>query len=141
MIYFVFLVLAGIFQGFMVSLNGQLGNYYSLFGICFFVHMIAAVFLFLYIIMKEKKPISFRGVPKYVYTVGFMGVAMVATSSWCTLHIGATAMLSLSVIGQMLSSAIIDHCGWFNASKRAFRLNQLPCYFLVLIGVLVVVYG
>lgn len=141
MVYFIFLILAGIFQGFMVSLNGQLGNYYSLFGICFFVHIIAAVLLFLYITLKEKKPITFLGVPKYVYTVGFMGVIMVATSSWCTLHIGATAMLSLSVIGQMISSAIVDHRGWFNATKRPFHLKQLPCYLLVLVGVLVVVYG
>ncbi len=32
-VYFLFLILSGIFQGLMVSLNGQLGNYYSLFGI------------------------------------------------------------------------------------------------------------
>ncbi|WMI80105.1 DMT family transporter [Anaerotignum sp. MB30-C6] len=141
MIYFVFLVLAGVFQGFMISLNGQLGNYYSLFAICFFVHAIAGVFLYLYIKFKEKKPITFRGVPKYVYAVGFMGVIMVSTSSWCTLHIGATAMLSLSVIGQMTSSAIVDHYGWFNSTKKPFRLKQLPCYLLVLVGVLIVVYG
>ena len=66
-----------IFQGLMVSLNGQLGNYYSLFGICFFVHAIAAVLLVLYVKGKEKKPLSFRGAPPYVFLVGFMGVAMV----------------------------------------------------------------
>lgn len=141
MIYFIFLVLAGVFQGFMISLNGQLGNYYSLFGICFFVHIIAAVLLYFYIKFKEKKPVTFRGVPKYVYAVGFMGVAMVSTSSWCTLEIGATAMLSLSVIGQMISSAIVDHYGWFNATKKPFHMKQLPCYALVLVGVLIVVYG
>lgn len=141
MIYYIFLALAGVFQGFMISLNGQLGNYHSLFGVCFFVHIIAAILLYLYIKFKEKKPITFRGVPKYVYVVGFMGVAMVSTSSWCTLHIGATALLSLSVIGQMLSSAIVDHYGWFNTVKKPFRLKQLPCYLLVLAGVLIVVYG
>lgn len=54
-VYFLFLILSGIFQGLMVSLNGQLGNYYSLFGICFFVHAIAAVLLVLYVKGKEKK--------------------------------------------------------------------------------------
>ncbi|MDD4844106.1 MAG: DMT family transporter [Anaerotignum sp.] len=141
MSYFVFLVLAGIFQGFMVSLNGQLGNFYSLFGVCFFVHVIAAVLLFLYIKVKEKKPITFRGVPKYVYTVGFMGVALVSSSSWCILHIGATELLSLSVIGQMVCSAMVDHFGWFNAMKKPFHLKQLPSYLLVFAGVLIVVYA
>lgn len=141
MVYFIFLILAGIFQGFMVSLNGQLGNYYSLFGVCFFVHVIAALLLFLYIKLKEKTPITFGGVPKYVYAVGFMGVTLVASSSWCILHIGATQLLSLSIIGQMISSALVDHYGWFNAMKKPFRFKQVPCYLLVLAGVLIVVYA
>lgn len=140
-VYFLFLILSGIFQGLMVSLNGQLGNYYSLFGICFFVHAIAAVLLVLYVKGKEKKPLSFRGAPPYVFLVGFMGVAMVSSSSWCTLRIGATAMLSLSVIGQMISSALVDHYGWFGAEKKPFRLKQLPCYALVMAGIFLVVQG
>lgn len=141
MIYFVFLIIAGIFQGFMVSLNGQLGNYYSLFGICFFVHIIAAILLMIYIRFKDKRPISFRGVPKYVYAVGFMGVAMVSSSSWVTLQIGATSMLSLSVIGQLISSVLVDHFGWFGVPKKTFQVKQIPCYALVLVGVLIVVYA
>ena len=45
MLYLGFLLLAGILQGVMVSLNAQMGNYFSLFGICFFVHGIALVLL------------------------------------------------------------------------------------------------
>ena len=43
MLYLGFLLLAGILQGVMVSLNAQMGNYFSLFGICFFVHAINAL--------------------------------------------------------------------------------------------------
>lgn len=139
MVFFTFLLIAGLLQGFMVSLNGQLGNYYSLYGISFFVHAIAAVLLILYIVLIEKKKITFRGVPKYVYTVGFMGVAIVASSSFCTLKIGATAGMSISVIGQMISSAIVDHYGWFGVEKKAFEMKQIPCYLMVLAGVLLVV--
>lgn len=139
MIYWFFLVLAGIFQGFMVSLNGQLGNFFSLYGISFFVHAIAAVILIFYIKVIQKQKITFLGVPKYVYTVGFMGVVIVASSSWCTLKIGATAMLSISVIGQMISSAMVDHFGWFGVEKKAFQMKQIPCYVMVLAGALLVV--
>ena len=56
MFYAVILIIAGILQGFMVSFNGQLGNYYSLFGICFFVHVIPVVILLIHmkLIKKEK---------------------------------------------------------------------------------------
>ena len=47
MLYYLLLLLAGALQGVMVSLNGQLGNYYSPFAICFFVHGIALILLLL----------------------------------------------------------------------------------------------
>lgn len=139
--YLFILILSGILQGCMTSLNAQLGNFYSLFGICFFVHIIAALLLVLYIKLVEKKKMAFAGAPWYVYLVGFMGVGMVASSSWVTLQIGATAMMSLSVIGQMVSSAMVDHYGWFGVERKPFTWKQLPCYAMVLAGILCVVNG
>ena len=142
MFYAVILIIAGILQGFMVSFNGQLGNYYSLFGICFFVHVIPVVILLIHMkLIKKEKIFLYNGVPKYIFTVGFMGVAMIASSSYCTLKIGARALSSLSTVGQMISSAMVDHYGWFGAKQRKFQLKEIPCYLLVLIGALLVVNG
>lgn len=141
MVYLLFLLLAGMLQGMMISLNGQLGNYYSMFGICFFVHGIAAMLLILYIKLKERKKIHLRGVPSYVYLVGLMGIGIVASSSWCTLAIGAAAMTGLSVIGRMVSSAIVDQYGLFGVKKQRFSWKELPAYLLVLAGVWLVSVG
>ena len=62
MLYLGFLLLAGILQGVMVSLNAQMGNYFSLFGICFFVHGIAFVLLLGYLLVK-RQPLRFSGAP------------------------------------------------------------------------------
>ena len=139
MVYIVLLLMAGIFQGMMVSLNGQLGNYYSLFGICFFVHGIALVLLLIYLLLIRRKPLHFSGAPWYVYLVGVMGIAIVATSSWCTLHIGAAAMLALSTAGQLISSKLIDQFGLFGMPVVKLRARQLPGYVLVIAGVALVV--
>ena len=64
----------------MVSLNGQMGNYFSLFGICFFVHAIALVLLLAYLLAK-RQTLRFAGAPWYVYLVGVMGIAIVASSA------------------------------------------------------------
>ena len=45
MLYYLLLLAAGALQGVMVSLNAQLGTYYSMFAICFFVHGIALILL------------------------------------------------------------------------------------------------
>ncbi len=139
MIYFVFLIIAGLLQGIMVSLNGQLGMHYSLLTVCFFVHFIAAVILLCYVKVYEKQKLSFMGAPKYVYIVGLMGLIIVTSASWCTMSIGATAMTSLSVVGQLISSAVIDHKGSFGTKRKKFRWKQLPCYALVVAGVLLVI--
>ena len=119
----------------MVSLNGQMGNYFSLFGICFFVHAIALVLLFAYLLAK-RQTLRFAGAPWYVYLVGVMGIAIVASSSWCTLHVGASAFMALSTAGQLVSSALPNK---FGMPVTRIRRQQLPGYALVLLGVILVV--
>ena len=138
MLYYLLLLLAGALQGVMVSLNGQLGKYYSTFAICFFVHGIALILLLGYLLAKREK-LDFRGAPWYVYIVGAMGIAIVASSSWCTLHVGATAFMALSTAGQLVSSALIDRFGLFGMPVTRIRRRQLPGYALVLLGVILVV--
>ena len=138
MLYLGVLLLAGILQGVMVSLNAQMGNYFSLFGICFFVHGIALVLLLGYLLVK-RQPLRFSGAPWYVYLVGAMGIGVVATSSWCTLHVGASAFMALSTAGQLVSSALIDRFGLFGMPVTRIRRRQRPGYALVLLGVILVV--
>ena len=138
MLYYGFLLLAGILQGVMVSLNAQMGNYFGLFGVCFFVHGIALVLLLGQLALQKQK-LRFRGAPWYVYLVGAMGIGIVATSSWCTLHVGASAFMALSTAGQLVSSALIDRFGLFGMPVTRIRRRQLPGYALVLLGVILVV--
>ena len=137
----ILLFISGLLNSMMVSFNGQLGNFHSLFAVTFFVHFFAAIILFIYIPLIQHKKITFRGVPPYVYTVGFLGVTIVAASSWVTKSIGATAVLSLSVIGQMVFSALFDHYGLFGVKKIPFTKNQIPAYILVLAGIMLIING
>ena len=62
MLNYSFLLLAGILQGVMISLNAQLGNHFSLFGVCFFVHGIAMILLLGYLLIK-RQPLRVSGAP------------------------------------------------------------------------------
>ena len=135
MLYYLLLLLAGALQGVMVSLNGQLGNYYSPFAICFFVHGIALILLLAYLLAK-KTPLGFKGAPWYVYLVGAFGIAIVASTSWCTLRVGASVFLAISTAGQ-----IIDQFGFFGMPVQKFNAKQIPGYVLLAAGVALVVTG
>lgn len=138
MLNYSFLLLAGILQGVMISLNAQLGNHFSLFGVCFFVHGIAMILLLGYLLIK-RQPLRVSGAPWYVYLVGLMGIGIVASSSWCTLHVGASVFMALSTAGQLASSALIDRFGLFGMPVTRIRKKQLPGYLLVLFGVVLVI--
>lgn len=140
MLYYLLLLAAGALQGVMVSLNAQLGKYYSLFAICFFVHGIALILLLAFLLAK-KADLRFRGAPWYVYLVGVLGIAIVASSSWCTLRVGASVMLAISTAGQIISSQLIDQFGLFGMPVQKFRAKQLPGYVLLAAGVALVVLG
>ena len=126
MLYYLLLLLAGALQGVMVSLNGQLGNYYSTFAICFFVHGIALILLLAYLLAKRTR---------------LFGIAIVASSSWCTLKVGASVMLAISTAGQIISSQLIDQFGLFGMPVQKFRAKQLPGYVLLAVGVVLVTLG
>ena len=82
MLYLGFLLLAGILQGVMVSLNAQMGNYFSLFGICFFVHGIALVLLLGYLLVK-RQPLRFSSVG-FSVVISCCGASAVSVTSSLT---------------------------------------------------------
>ncbi len=136
------LLIAGLLQGVMISLNGPLGDHYSPFGVSFFVHGIALVLLLAYLLVlriTRGQKIHFRGAPWYVYLIGGLGLSIVALTSMTVGRIGATAMLALSTAGDLIGARIIDSLGLFGMKKTPFAWRQLPGYALIVLGVVLVV--
>lgn len=135
------LLLGGICLGLMTSMNGQLALYLNIFQISFIVHIIGAVLLLGYIKFIKKERIHLKGAPVYVYFVGLLGVTLVATSSICAGNIGATLTMALSVVGQMIISAVIDHFGLFHVPVLKFRWERIPAYLIITAGLLLMIYA
>ena len=89
------------------------------------MHGIALILLLAYLLAK-KTPLGFKGAPWYVYLVGAFGIAIVASTSWCTLRVGASVFLAISTAGQIISSQLIDQfgflaCRYRNSTRSRFR--------------------
>lgn len=128
------LLLGGACQGLMVSIDGILADSLSLFEVCFFVHAIGAVVLLLYILVRGGGRVRLAGAPPYVYLVGFLGVALVVSSSFCSNRMGAALTMAVSVAGQMAASALVDHYGMFGVPVVRWSWRRLPPYLLILAG-------
>ena len=137
--YYLFLLIAGLLQGTMNSLNAQLGEHYSIFGVTFFVHAIALVLLLIYLLAIKRERLIFRGAPWYIFIVGVMGIAIVASSSWVTMHIGAGTLMAVSTVGQLISSEVIDYFGFFGMPRVRPGLRQLPGFLIIAAGIVLVI--
>ncbi|MBC3516695.1 DMT family transporter [Neobittarella massiliensis] len=133
------LLLAGCFLSLMQSLNGELSGYLGIFEVTFIVHSIGAVLLILYLKLVKRQKIRLRGIPPYLYAAGFLGVALVSTNAYCTPRIGVATAVALSVTGQMVLSAIIDHFGLLGMKKTAFKARRLPAFCLMAAGLVLLV--
>ena len=118
----------------MVSIDGILADSLSLFEVSFFVHGIGALLLLLYIFFRGGGKIRLGGAPRYGYLVGFMGVALVTTSSFCSNRMGAALTMAVSVAGQMAASALVDHFGLFGVPVIRWNWRRLPPCLLILGG-------
>ena len=132
-----FLVLiAGMLQAAMMSFNGMLSESIGLFGVSLVVHVSGGILLVLYILIFIREKITLKGMPWHLYSAGFFGVLLVSVSSYCVGILGAAATTCLSVAGQLFISAVIDHYGWFHVPKVPFSPKRIPCFLMILAGII-----
>lgn len=136
---YIILLISGMLQGATVSLNAQLGTYYSMLGVSFFSHVIPMLLMLLYLLVIKRERFRIAGAPAYVYCVGIMGIALTVVTAQCTIQLGATVNTVLLTAGQIVTSATIDHFGLFGMRKAKLSVKQLPGYLLLVVGVSLVI--
>ena len=129
-------LLAGILQSAMMSFTGMLSESIGLFGVSLVVHVSGGILLVLYILIFIRENITLKGMPWHLYSAGFFGVLLVSVSSYCVGILGAAATTCLSVAGQLFISAVIDHYGWFHVPKVPFSPKRIPCFLMILAGII-----
>lgn len=136
--YALFTLIAGACQSAMASLNGMITDYLGMFGMSLVVHVIGGLLLILYIKLFVHEKFKITGMPWYLYSAGFFGIFLVATSSYCIGALGVSVTTCISVTGQMVISAVIDHFGWFGVPKIPFNPKRIPCFLLILAGLIMI---
>jgi bacterial/archaeal transporter family-2 protein len=75
-----------------------------------------------------------RGMPWWGWLGGLIGAFYVTVSLLAIPEIGAAPTIALSVAGQQLASALVDHAGLFRLPRRPLTLGRIA-------GVVVLVWG
>lgn len=79
-------------------------------------------------------PDTLRQLPPILLTGGFVGAAVVYGSAKLIPKLGAAGMLTLTISGQLITSAISDHFGLFGLQRTPLGLPRLVGLLLLFVG-------
>ena len=133
----------GIVAGFgltaQVGMNSQLrkvlqsANQAAL--ISFMVGTLALVALL--VVMRTPLPAreTLASVPVWAWFGGLLGAFYVATSTIVAAELGATTLLGLALLGQLVTAMVVDHFGWLGLPEHPITWTRIAGVALLGMGV------
>lgn len=132
---FILAILAGTIVTIMNVFNGQLSNQVGVYLSTVIIHLVGLFTLIIIMIIKKQK-ISFQNhIPLILYTGGMIGVFTVLFNVISISTIGAALVTALGLLGQMLTSLVLEYKGWLGAKKRTITFQKVISLVLVMIGI------
>lgn len=128
-------VLSGILITVMVAINGQLTEKYGVYSATVMIHVIGLLFISSLVAIKRKSLRPLRKLPFYYYLGGAVGVGTVVFNNLAFGHISVSAILALGLLGQILTSLVVDQFGFFHMTRHPFSARKLPGIALVTFGI------
>lgn len=127
--------LAGMIVTVMNVFNGQLSNHIGVYLSTVLIHFIGLM-TFLVIMVIKKQKISFHHhLPLLFYTGGMIGVFTVIFNVISIATIGAALVTALGLLGQMITSLVLEYMGWLGTIKRKLSFQKVVSLMIVVIGI------
>lgn len=82
---------------------------------------------------------EWRNVPWYALGAGALGLIVISAISFIIPRMGVGTTVVLLVVGQLLTSAVLDHFGWLGAAVRPVTAERLLGMIVLVIGAWLVV--
>jgi bacterial/archaeal transporter family-2 protein len=101
----------------------------------FIVHIGGTIASLILLIARGGEQIQeWRNLPWYMLGCGAFGLALYLSLSQSVPRFGATAAITLLIVGQLLAGLVIDHVGAFDVPVRVLDANRLAAVVLLLAG-------
>lgn len=119
----------------MVYLNGALGiktgNYFS----SILIHIAGLVLVSLVILIKKEKNPYHKRAPYGYYLAGAVGALTVVLNNAAFPKLGIAIPVAVGLLGQSITSIVVDHFGWFGIQKVPFQKKKLIGFSIMLVGI------
>lgn len=131
-------VLSGMMVAAQGNCNGLMFPILGVMGVGCLSQFLNAASIFAYTGISTGRPPSFKGFPLKASWGGILGIFVVGLTGLCVARAGTAVTVCLSVAGQLLASAAVDHFGILGAERVPFEKKRLVGFGLILAGMLVI---
>lgn len=132
---FVLATLCGIIVTTMNVFNGQLSDYTGVYLSTVIIHLVGLVTFLIIMKIKDKKVCFKKKIPLYMYCGGCIGVLTVIFNVFAIGKIGASLMIALGLLGQMMTSLLLENKGWLATSIRKLNIGKIIGLAVVCLGI------
>ena len=124
----------GILIAIMVMFNGTMSNAFGNYTSIVVIHIVGLFSIILVLFVTKSKIKNEKGIPLYLYSAGAIGVFTVLFTNLSFFKLGLSLTLALGLLGQSLSSIVMDHFGLLG--MKVIKFEKKKC-----IGLLFITFG
>jgi len=124
----------------MVAFNGVLANYIGNNYSSIIIHIVGLIGISFILLLNKNKISLPQNTPLYLYSAGAIGVLTVLFSNISFNTLGASITLSLGLLGQSISSIIIDNYGLLGMKVHKFNKKKITGFALISLGIIVMTF-
>lgn len=121
----------------MIMLNGTLSNFAGNYFSIIIIHLVGLFSIILVLIISNSKLQFNKNIPLYFYSGGAIGVFTVLFNNLSFTALGVSLPLALGLLGQAVSSIIIDQFGLLDMKTIPFKKDKIIGLVLVVLGIFV----
>ena len=132
--------LIGVLISIMVAFNGVLANYIGNNYSSVIIHIVGLIGISFILLLNKNKMSIPKNIPLYMYSAGAIGVLTVLFSNISFNILGASITLSLGLLGQSVSSIIIDNYGLFGMKVNKFNKKKIIGFTLISLGIFIMTF-
>lgn len=129
-------ILSGIVLAYMNYINSKLGTVYGNNISLVIIHLVGLICIIPFCI---KGITVIKGIPLWCYLGGAIGILTILFCNTSIAVLGVTVQMAISLLGQTLSSVVIDHFGLFGFEKYPLTKNKMISIVLIIIGMVVMI--
>ena len=135
--YYLLSIIAGILTSSMITVNGNLTNFYGSYTASVIIHFIGLVAVIAVLLIRKAKFKNLRQLPLWMYSAGLIGIITVLFNNLTFTALGVSLTVALGLLGQSITSIIIDHFGLFGLPVSRFNTKKIVGFMIILFGIII----